>query len=172
VDLVEVDPIRAQPPQRVLDLADYPPARTAPLVRVVIGHRAVKLGGKDDRVAPAVGQRLAHDLLRLPARVDVGGVDEVDPRVERRVNDAHRLVVIGIAPGAEHHRTEAELGDRHAGATERAVLHEAYMPRVSLSLSPEGRSPAPRVSLEAQARTLRYRAAQKRWKTTGPFEDV
>jgi hypothetical protein len=39
----------------------------------------VDLRREHDVVAPAASERLAHDLLRLTARVDVGGVDEVDP---------------------------------------------------------------------------------------------
>ena len=54
-------------------------------------------------------ERLADDLLGLAGGVDVGGVDEVDPGVERRVDDADRVVVVGVAPGAEHHRAEAQL---------------------------------------------------------------
>ena len=83
VDLVEVDPVGLQAPQRVLDLADDPAAGVAALVGVV-AHRAVDLRGEDDVVAPPAGERLADDLLGLAARVDVGGVDEVDPGVERR----------------------------------------------------------------------------------------
>jgi len=54
-------------------------------------------------------ERFPDDLLGLPAGVDVGRVDEVDPRVERAVNDADGVVVVGVAPGAEHHGAEAEL---------------------------------------------------------------
>jgi hypothetical protein len=67
----------------VLDLADDPPARAALLVGVVVAHRAVELGGEDEVVAAATVERLADDFLALAARVDVGGVDEVDPGVER-----------------------------------------------------------------------------------------
>jgi hypothetical protein len=84
---------------------------------------AVDLGREDDVVAAAAGERLGDDLLGLAARVDVGGVDEVDPRVERAVDDPDRLVVVGVAPGAEHHRAEAQRADLHAGTAERAVLH-------------------------------------------------
>ena len=121
VDLVEVDPVRAEPAQRVLDRAHDPAARAALPVGVV-AHRAVELGGQDDVVAAAL-QRLADDLLGLPAGVDVGGVDEVDAGVERGVDDADRLVVVRVAPGAEHHRPEAHLADRDAGATEQALFH-------------------------------------------------
>ena len=32
------------------------------------------------------------------------------------------VVVVGVAPRAEHHRAEAERADLHAGASQRAVL--------------------------------------------------
>ena len=60
-----------------------------------VAHRAVHLRREHDVVAAAL-QRLADDLLRLAARVDVGGVDEVDPGVERAVDDPDRLVVVGL----------------------------------------------------------------------------
>ena len=67
VDLVEVDPVGAQPPQRVLDRTDDPAPRVALLVGV-LAHRVVELGGEDDVVAPAAGERLADDLLGLALR--------------------------------------------------------------------------------------------------------
>jgi len=48
--------------------------------------------------APAAGQRLADDLLRFSPGIDVGGVDEVDPGIERAVDDANAVVVIVVAP--------------------------------------------------------------------------
>jgi hypothetical protein len=95
VDLVEVDPVGPQPAQRVLDRADDPSARRALPVGIV-AHRAVELGREDDVVAAPARERLGDDLLGLALPVHVGGVDEVDPRVERRVDDADRLVVVGI----------------------------------------------------------------------------
>jgi hypothetical protein len=78
--------------------------------------------GQHDVVAAAF-ERLADDLFGLTGGIDVGGVDEVDPGVQRAVDDADRVVVVGVAPGAEHHRAEAELRDLDAGAPERAVVH-------------------------------------------------
>jgi hypothetical protein len=82
----------------------------------------VELGGEHDPVAAAL-ERLADDLLRLAAGVDVGGVDDVDARVERAVDDPDRLLVVGVAPGAEHHGAEGEGADLDAGAAEGAVAH-------------------------------------------------
>ena len=82
--------------------------REPPRLVGVLAHRHAELGGQHDVVAAAL-ERLADDLLRLAGRVDVGGVDEVDAGVQRAVDDADRVVVVGVAPGAEHHRAEAEL---------------------------------------------------------------
>src|SRR6185312_3343095 len=122
VDLVEVDPVGVQALQRRLDLADDPAAGVAELVGVV-AHRPVDLGGEDDVVAPPSGQRLCDDRLGLAARVDVSGIDEVDARVERAVDDADAVVVVLVAPVAEHHRAEAERAHGNAGAPESAVVH-------------------------------------------------
>ena len=115
VDLVEVDPVGVQAAQRVLDRPDDP-APGAALPVGVLAHGAVELGGQDDVVAAAL-EGLADDLLGLALGVDVGGVDEVDAGVQRGVDDADGVVVVGVAPGAEHHRAEAHLADRDAGAS-------------------------------------------------------
>ncbi|HEY5294483.1 MAG TPA: hypothetical protein VIJ70_03310 [Gaiellaceae bacterium] len=117
MDLVEVDPVGLQAAQAVLDLLHDPAARVPAHVRISVVHRAVHLGREHDGVA-APFEGLADDLLRLAARVDVGRVDEVDACVERAVDDRDRLVVVGVAPGAEHHRAQAERADLDAGAAQ------------------------------------------------------
>ena len=82
VDLVEVDPVGAQPPQRVLDRLDDPAPRAAAAVGV-LAHRHEELRRQHDVVAAAL-ERLADDLLGLAGGVDVGGVDEVDRRRRAR----------------------------------------------------------------------------------------
>src|SRR5262245_11750588 len=90
----------------------------------VVAHRTVELGGEDDIVTTAL-ERLADDLLRLARTVDVGGVDEIDPGVEGGVDDADRVVVIGVAPRPEHHRAETQLAYRDAGTSEQATFHRS-----------------------------------------------
>ena len=124
VDLVEVDPVRVQAAQGIPDRAHDPAARVAASVGI-LAHGVVELGGEDDVVAPAAGERLADDLLGLTRPVHVGGVDEVDARVERTVDDPDGLVVVGVAPCAKHHRAEAELADRYAGASEWSKFHKS-----------------------------------------------
>ncbi len=87
----------------------------------------MRLGREDHLVAAGARQGLAEDLLRLALRIDVRGVDEVDPRVERRVDDPNRLVVVLLTPGAEHHRPEAEGAHGHAGAAEISLFHARHV---------------------------------------------
>jgi hypothetical protein len=123
VDLVEVDVVDAEPAQRTLDRFDQPAARAAAPVGAAVAHRAVALGGEHDVVAPAA-QRLADDPLGLTVTaVDVGGVDDVDPAVERATDDADALVGIGVAHRAEHHGAQAVGGDVDSGAAEGAGSH-------------------------------------------------
>ena len=103
--------------------------REFPTLVRVLAHLPVHLGGEEDVVAAAAGERLADDLLRLAARVDVGGVDEVDPGVERGVDDPDRLVVIGLAPGPEHHRSETQRADLDTGGGELSRLHHSILRR-------------------------------------------
>jgi hypothetical protein len=104
----------------------------------------VELRREHDVVAPPAGQRLADDLLRLAARVDVGRVDEVDPGVERAVDDPHARVVVGLAPRAEHHGAEAQRADVHAGARERSLLHAPTVPGARAREVCNHRPPMPR----------------------------
>jgi hypothetical protein len=78
----------------------------------------VDLGGEHDARAVLTGESLADDLLGLALGVDVGGVDEVDARVQGSVDDPDRVVVVGVAPGAEHHGAEAQGTDFDTGAAE------------------------------------------------------
>ena len=47
------------------------------------------------------------------------------PRIEGAVDDANRVVVVGVAPGAEHHRAEAQLTDLDPGTSEFTKFHVA-----------------------------------------------
>jgi hypothetical protein len=121
VHLVDVDPLGVQAPEARLHLL-HDPAPRVPLPVQTLAHLAVELRREDDLVATA-GERLPDDLLVLPLRVDVGGVDDVDPRVERGVDDPDPILVIGVPPGAEHHRAQAELAHLDAGCPQLPVLH-------------------------------------------------
>jgi hypothetical protein len=98
VHLVKVDVVGVQAAQRVLDLADDPAPGAAPLVRVAAVHGHEEFRGQHDAVPPP-GQGPANDPLGLAPGVDVGGVDEVDARVERAVDDADRVGLVLVSHG-------------------------------------------------------------------------
>ena len=132
VDLVEVDVVHAEPPQRVVDGVHDVLARQAALVGVV-AHRVVDLGGDDHLVARGaeILQRPAGDLLAGAARVHVGGVEEVDPGLERRARRRAALLVLvehPVAPlaGAVGHHAEAEPRHLEAGGAEIDVFHRGF----------------------------------------------
>lgn len=77
--LVEVDVVGVQAAQAVLDGA-FDPARRPPALVWVLPHREPELGRQDHAITTAL-ERLAYDLFGLTVRVDVRGVDEVDPCV-------------------------------------------------------------------------------------------
>ena len=120
LDLVEVDVVGLQAAQRVLDRGHDPAPRRALLIGIVT-HRAAHLGREDDAVAAPL-QSLADDHLGVA--VGVGGVDEVDPGVQRLVDDAGRVVRVGVADGRREHQGAERVGaDLDAGPAEGAVLH-------------------------------------------------
>ena len=104
-----------------------------------------------------LGQGLADDLLGLAEGVDVGGVDEIDPRIERAVDDADRLVVIGGSPRPEHHGAQAQRADLDTGTTKSAIVHAG-----DGSHWPGSRSRAPGSGVQAVSRAEASAAASNR----------
>jgi hypothetical protein len=74
----------------------------------------VELCRKNHLVAHAA-QQLADDLLRLAVGVHVGGVDEVDPGIQRGVDDPAALSTVAVAGKTEHHRSKAVGADVDSG---------------------------------------------------------
>ena len=121
VHLVQVDAVGAQPAQAVGDRFAHPSPRAAAVLRIVV-HRVAELGRQHDSVA-AAGEELAEHVLRHAEVVDVGGVDERDAGVERHVEHLPALVAVGVAPRAEHHRSQPERADFDARRTQPTNLH-------------------------------------------------
>jgi len=90
----------------------------------VLVERQAHFRREYDGVAPAAGERLADDLLRLPVRVDVRGVDEIDPRVQRLVDDPDRRVVIGLPAPPNIIAPETQFADGNPGASKGSVVHD------------------------------------------------
>jgi hypothetical protein len=122
VDLVEINVVDAETAQAVVERGDQPAPRAAPVVALV-AHRQADLSGKHD-VVTAARDGLADHLLRLTAAVCVGGIDEVDPRLQGGVDDGGDFVLSGTPDLAEVHRAEHKGADLHAGPAQGAVLHD------------------------------------------------
>src|SRR5690606_8404623 len=120
LELVDVDVVGAEAAQRALDGSGDPAAGATLQVRP-LAHRQTDLGGEDHLVAAPL-ERSPDDLLRVA--VAVRGVDEVDPCVERLVDDPDRLVRVVAHLAGEHERAECVGADLDAGPPERAVLHK------------------------------------------------
>src|SRR5690606_31313885 len=82
------------------------------------------LGGHERALAAALLEHPRDQALRMAVAVYVGGVDEVEPGVERRVQRRDGIRIVHLAPGrADRPRTEADLANVAAGAAERSALH-------------------------------------------------
>jgi hypothetical protein len=104
VQVVEVDVVDIQPPEAGLDLhAGIGRRAIDPAVLGVARQAQAELAGQHHPIA-AVGDGAGDQLLVVPGAVDVGGVDEVDPQVDRPVQGADRLLVVGpaVAVGKAH----------------------------------------------------------------------
>ena len=116
VDLVEVDIVGTQPAQAGLDRIHDMPARGAAVIGPV-AHLPQNLGRQHHVGARPAG--IAHggagDLFRKSARIDIGGVDEIDAPIQRPGKEA--------AAAAEGHGAEAEFRHEQARAAKGVVAH-------------------------------------------------
>ncbi len=79
--------------------------RAVPARMNALARREPRLGRHDHLVAETtLGDEAAQQLLAPPARIDVGGVDEVAPGIHIRVEHRPRAVLSRApASGAERH---------------------------------------------------------------------
>ncbi len=125
VHLVEVDLVDPERLEVAVDgRADVVAARLAPDAERRLGGPGDTALGRDDHVVAPFREHLADDALGAVLSVDVGGVDPVDPRVERRVAGGDRVIVLGPAPpSAEHPGAKADHRQLEVGAAQSAPLH-------------------------------------------------
>src|SRR5439155_18452244 len=103
---------------------------------------------------PAAKEGPADDLLGLAGAVRVGGVDEIDPRLEGQVDHPGALVGVGITPRAEHHAPETVGAEAQSGPAQRAVFHG----RQTIAYDVDCMRPCPAaLVLGARRRELRIR---------------
>jgi glyoxylase-like metal-dependent hydrolase (beta-lactamase superfamily II) len=148
VDLPEIQVVRAQPPERVLELA-HGDLAVAP-VRADLRHQ--------ERLLATAGEGLAHSLFAHAVVVVPRVVEERDARVDGLVHQAD-----GVGVGLRHDHVpaaHAENRHAHAGAAERTgrnvgggFRHDGHLTPTS---GAELQSPLQRFS-SARRRTYSYR---------------
>jgi hypothetical protein len=139
VHLVEVDHVGLQAPHAGLEMtvalegAQVAAGAVGLAVCLVAVHRVVDLGREGHVAAPSAALRepvaqalLGVAVLLLPA-IDVGGVEEVDPELERPVHDGETVLDGGVP--AEVHRAEAAVAHLHPVAPQPPVVSAHPQPR-------------------------------------------
>ena len=87
------------------------------------------------RATPRSLSAWPSEFLRLPAGIDVGGVDEIDPAVERLLDQRGRAGLVEVVleePArlvAEGHCPEAQFGNDQARRAETVVTHGILLSR-------------------------------------------
>ncbi len=98
MDLVQVDVVRAQAPQRVLEFLAQP-ARAAVAAWASGAPLQPGLGGDERLAAQAVAvERLADDAFGNTEPIDRRRVDEVDAQVQGGADGSDGLDLVGAAP--------------------------------------------------------------------------
>jgi hypothetical protein len=124
VNLVQVDVIELQALEARLDAVHDVVARGTARVGG-FRRRAEHLGGNHHLVTRhlQVFKREAGDLLGQALRVDIGGVDEIDARIDRAANETLGIGLLQIADlppdafaAAKRHGAETEFRNKQAGA--------------------------------------------------------
>src|SRR3954466_15501900 len=98
---------------------------------MVAVHREVELRREDVRVAWASREDVSEKFLGAAASVDVRGVDEVDPDVERLV-DARLCLFIGDAAAVGQPGPEADLRDAQVTRADATVEHSEGLPSAAV----------------------------------------
>src|SRR5208337_4381926 len=129
MDLVKIDVIHGEAPQRVLACRDNvlaaKPALVAPRT-----HRIEDFGGDNQLVAPPhLPQIAAREALALAVRVVVGGVEKIDAAFDctgvmlaclLRLEDPRQPFAAAVT-----HASEADSGYGESGLAQLDVLHSA-----------------------------------------------
>jgi hypothetical protein len=119
VQLKDIDIIGAELPQRIVEALHRASGGGA-----AVAPRDPRFGGDHHPVARNAPDRLADHGL---GAVDRGGVEQIDPQVERFANESDRLGLALAGPEAEPaEAAAAEAGDAdlEAGAPERDIFHQ------------------------------------------------
>ena len=134
MNLVEVHIVGLQTAEALVEFEEDGFAGEAAAIGLV-AHDAVDLGGDDHGFAAGVCfQESPEHLLAVAAGIDIGGVEEVDPEIERLAKKGLAFLFVkgpGVAAGLEFargrrsvgHAAETDAGNFEAGLAEVDVVH-------------------------------------------------
>src|SRR6185369_2318163 len=129
MDLIKVNVIGAQPLEACVDRRQHVLARETDIVGTWSHlHSALR---REHKLIPPAFQPSTHNLFR-PARgfkghwyrINIRGVDEVDPALGGRVHDGEGRFLIALIP--KRHRAEADFRDFQSSAAQSLDLHFAF----------------------------------------------
>jgi hypothetical protein len=127
--VVQIDVLGAEPLERPLDRGPgvvRVPVDGAPAVAAAVREQPEL--GRDHHLVPAARESPAEQLLVDERPVDLGRVEERHPQLDRAVDGADRLGVVGGRAGVERrhaHQAEADAGD--VEARQRYVFHDSKL---------------------------------------------
>ena len=154
VHLIEVEPVGLEPRQARLDGRHDVAARGAFLFAVV--HRHAEFRGQHDVLA-AVAQHLTeHRLRAAAAAVNVGGIEQRDPGIERLVDD--QAGAFEVHPLAEIVAAKPDQRDPQARLAQIAQNHvrSVFDKAVTLACASAGDNRAPAAAALALRQTFCY----------------
>src|ERR1041385_333312 len=103
----------------------------------LLGQAASSFGGDDDfvfTIAPARFLELSDKALAASVTVNVGGVNEVDARVDGLVQRGKRFIVRDIAPHASNGpRAKTDVRNFPGYAAQGTVVHDLVSPKVNFN---------------------------------------
>ena len=131
MNLIQIDIVEPKAFQARLDAVHDVVARQADRVWPRCGS-AAHLGCDDNTFAGhlEIAQRPTENLLGKPLRINVGGVDEIDARRERPLDQGIGVILIDLAHvlppralAAERHGAQADFRHIKAGPAQRTMFH-------------------------------------------------
>ena len=128
--LIQVDVVGLQPLQRIFHRLHHVFARQAFFAGP---HLDAQLGSDNHRVPAAAGfQPVANDdfgltafVAGVPARINVGAIDEIEAARDERIEQGEGCILIGRP--AEHVAAEGDRGDVQRGLPKLPLFHDGLL---------------------------------------------
>lgn len=132
MELKQIDVIRTEPLEAGLHRADEMKTGGPHIVRPLAAAKR-RFGRNEHRVASSL-DRVAEDLFRHSARVNIGGVEKIESVFQADIHESRRLWVPIVPPRpkkfalpAKSAGAEAEDGNFETGTAEESVFHDVFV---------------------------------------------